>query len=403
MVRRPGRLPAAVAVAAAVAASVTACGGHAGGAQPVGLRVTSTGLADGPVAIDIRGLRAGERVTLHARWAAFGGHPWTSATPLRAGPDGTIRLRGLAAARPLWAMHPVGPAFEHPFFLPPARGPSTAALSVTAGSRTVARATLARRVTPPTIRKRTLTLRRDGVVGILFTPPARRTRRPAAVVFGGSEGGNGGIDAAAMLAAHGYPTLALAYFGAPGLPSQLVNIPLEYFARAVRVLRRAPGVDPARIAVMGGSRGGELALLLAATFPTLIHGAIGLVPSASVYPAPAAELRAWTLHGRALPLETIPVERITGPVLTAGAGDDHVWASRASVERIEHRLDAHRFRFAHRGLVYPDAGHGIAIALPYLPATGSAGGSGGTPRADAAALADLWPHILRFFAGRGEA
>ena len=26
------------------------------------------------------------------------------------------------------------------------------------------------------------------------------------------------IDAAAMLAAHGYPTLALAYFGAPGSP-----------------------------------------------------------------------------------------------------------------------------------------------------------------------------------------
>ena len=53
-------------------------------------------------------------------------------------------------------------------------------------------------------------------------------RRPAAVVFGGSDGGNGMIDAAAMLAARGYPALALACFGAPGLPSQLVNIPLEY-------------------------------------------------------------------------------------------------------------------------------------------------------------------------------
>ena len=82
----------------------------------------------------------------------------------------------------------------------------------------MARATLVRRITPPTIRMRTLTLRHDGVVGVLFTPRAR-TRRPAAVVFGGSEGGNGPIDAAAMLAAHGYPALALAYFGAPGLPS----------------------------------------------------------------------------------------------------------------------------------------------------------------------------------------
>ena len=205
-------------LAVLLAASVAGCGGHARSAEHVALRVTSTGREDGPVAIDIRGLRAGERVTLHARWTAFGGHPWTSATPLRAGAGGTIRLRGLDAARPLWAMRPVGAAFEHPFFLPPARGPSAAAISLTAGGRTVARATLARRITPPPVRVRELTKRRDGLVGVLFTPRVR-TRRPAVLVFGGSEGGNGMIDVAGVLAAHGYPTLALAYFGLPGLPS----------------------------------------------------------------------------------------------------------------------------------------------------------------------------------------
>jgi acetyl esterase/lipase len=112
------------------------------------------------------------------------------------------------------------------------------------------------------------------------------------VVFGGSEGGNFMIDAAGLLAAHGYPTLSLAYFGEPGLPKELVNVPLEYFARAVRVLRRQPGVDPDHIAVMGDSRGGEAALLVASTFPHLIHGAIGLVPSATVYIPPRR--RNWT-------------------------------------------------------------------------------------------------------------
>jgi dienelactone hydrolase len=150
--------------------------------------------------------------------------------------------------------------------------------------------------------------------------------------------------------------------------------------------------------VIGDSRGGEAALLLAATFPRLIHGAIGLVPSDSVYPAPAANLRAWTLHGTAVPLEPIPVERIAGPVLTVGAGDDQVWSSAESVHQIEQRLARHNFRFKHEGLVYPRAGHAIGGALPYLPLSTEESAFGGTPRADTAATADLWPHILSFFA-----
>jgi dienelactone hydrolase len=205
-------------------------------------------------------------------------------------------------------------------------------------------------------------------------------------VFGGSEGGDWMYATAGLLAAHGYPALSLAYFGERGLPRELVRIPLEYFARAVRVLRRVPGVDPRRIAVLGDSRGGEAALLLAATFPHLIHGAIGLVPNSSVYPSPAANLPAWTLHGRPVPVGPIPVERIDGPVLT----------SAAFVRAIQHRLTARHFRFAHAGLVYPRAGHLIGTAVPYLPTSTDQPAYGGTARADAAARADLWRHILRF-------
>jgi dienelactone hydrolase len=120
---------------------------------------------------------------------------------------------------------------------------------------------------------------------------------------------------------------------------------------------------------------------------------------ATVIPAPAANLRAWTLGGKPVPLEPIPVERIDGPVLTAGAGDDHVWGSPVSVHAIEHRLTAHRFRFAHDGVVYPHAGHFLGTAAPYLPTSTEETSGGGTPRADAAARADLWRRILRFFAG----
>jgi dienelactone hydrolase len=248
------------------------------------------------------------------------------------------------------------------------------------------------------VQARRLTARRDGIEGVLFTPRLH-ARRPAAVVFGGSDGANHMIDVAGMLAAHGYATLALAYFGQRGLPTRLVRISLEYFARAVRVLRRTPGVDPARVVVLGTSRGGEAALLLASTFPRPIHGAIALVPSATVYPSPAAQFPAWTLHGRAVPLKPIPVQRISGPVLIAGAGEDQVWPSKPSVDRIERRLTRHHFRYAHESLVYDRAGHIIGEALPYQPAATDESSFGGSAGADAAAKADLWPHILHFFAG----
>jgi dienelactone hydrolase len=376
-------------IALLLALAIAGCGSS----QPVTLRVTApSGLADAPAEVTVRGLD--HRATLHASWRAYGGHEWSSSVPLR---PGTTTLRGVDGMKFLWSMRPAGAAFEHPYFVLPYEGPSSASLRVTEGGKTVAHATLSRRVTPSSVRARALTPRRDGVDGILFTP-ATRARRPAVLLFGGSEGGNSMADAAGLLAAHGYPTLSLTYFGRPGLPKELVNIPLEYFARAVRVLRRSPGVDPRHISVMGASRGGEAALLIASTFPKLIHGAIGLVPSATVYPAPAAELHAWTLHGRAVPLQAIPVERIAGPVLTAGAGDDAVWASRPSVEAIERRLRNHRFRYPHQGLVYEQAGHGIGIPTPYLPGATTQIGIGGTARADAAAKADLWRHILAFLA-----
>jgi hypothetical protein len=44
---------------------------------------------------------------------------------------------------------------------------------------------------------------------------------------------------APLLALHGYATLALAYFGLPGLPRGLVNIPLEYFGKAIAHVRAA--------------------------------------------------------------------------------------------------------------------------------------------------------------------
>ena len=106
----------------------------------------------------------------------------------------------------------------------------------------------------------------------------------------------------AWFASRGYPTLDVAYFDAPGLPAELKDIPLEYFAKALRWLARQPGVDPARIWVMGISYGSEAALLLGVHYPHLVHGVAALVPndlaSCAAY---VCNGPAWTFGGRPVP------------------------------------------------------------------------------------------------------
>ena len=143
----------------------------------------------------------------------------------------------------------------------------------------------------------------DGLTGV-FYGPAAGTPGPAVLVLGGSEGGLGlSSRRAAHLASQGFAALALAYFGAEGLPPTLANIPLEYFQRALAWLARQPEVQPDRIAVLGISRGSEAALQLGATFHGGLRAVVAEVPSHIRWngfdrSAPGA---AWTERGVPLP------------------------------------------------------------------------------------------------------
>jgi hypothetical protein len=117
-----------------------------------------------------------------------------------------------------------------------------------------------------------------GFYGVFWQPPAGQDNHVGIVEFPGS-GGALNLPLGAMLAARGFPTLALAYFGEPGLPQAATSLSLEYFAKALRWLGRQPGVDPSRLWVMGGSTGSEAALLLGVHYPNLVHGVAALSPS----------------------------------------------------------------------------------------------------------------------------
>jgi dienelactone hydrolase len=260
-----------------------------------------------------------------------------------------------------------------------------------------------------------------GFYGQFWAPPPGAPRHAGVLEFGGSEGGLHGQLIGAALASAGYPALDLAYFGEPGLPATLKDVPLEYFARALRWLDRQPAVLKGHTHVLGGSRGSEAALLLGAHYPTLVHGVIASSPSDvsfGSYPRPGSA--AWTFHGRPVPYTSasvlssanvpaddpaaaIPVQDIRGPVLLDCGTDDQIWASCAYALRIENHLTAARFAYPHVLYRYQGAGHWVNGLVPYEPGIvplelAKPINSGDTLLADANAHARLWPRLLAFLA-----
>lgn len=291
----------------------------------------------------------------------------------------------------------------------------------------------------------------DGLVGVFYAPPGK-TKLPVIVTFGGSEGGlSSGEDAAMFWASRGYAVLGLAYFAATGLPDYLTEIPLEYFEKAFAWVDTRPEVDATKLAVMGGSRGGELALLLGASFPR-VRAVVAEVPSGVSWSALAndgSETASWTFHGaklgyipysNAAPAQwttpsgekapadrpvfldalakaspatreaaTFQVEKTNGPILMMGGGDDQLWPSCDLAKIAMDRLVAngHDKRFADDSVCYPDSGH-FSTGLPGVPTamqtaivhpiTGELLALGGTAAGIAKAQRDAFGRIDRFLA-----
>lgn len=133
-----------------------------------------------------------------------------------------------------------------------------------------------------------LKIEQDGFVGKYY-PSASNEQRIAVLVLGGSEGGLPERLAEPVVDA-GYPTLALAYFNADGLPRELEKIPLEYFTQAKSWLKSQSNVKPDELIIVGWSKGAELALLLASKDDQITR-VVAIAPSSVVW---AGILKDWT-------------------------------------------------------------------------------------------------------------
>jgi dienelactone hydrolase len=373
-------------------------------------------LADQPVHLKVSGLTPGEKVTVSSMAVDYEHRRWRGHAIFRADSRGMVSLD---QARPIsgtyrstdgmglfWSINPATGDPEQARFFPAYSAPTyQVQITVSAHGHTLAARTLTRQWSGNGVSRRHLSIASDKIFGDLFLPAPGSPRHPAVLVFGGSEGGNGGVGDAALLASHGYPALALAYFGEPGLPATLRDVPLDYFARAARLLAAQPGVDPDHLVVRGYSRGTEAALLLGQRYPDLIHGVIVYAPSAMAnegYPNGGA---AWTDHGRPIPQGTIPLDHINGPVLAIAGTKDGIWDSVTAAGQIMRELDQAHDRYPHQALIYPGAGHGVGT-FPYLaagtenvyPITRIVRSAGGSRPANAAAKEKGWPRVLAFLA-----
>lgn len=378
-------------------------------------------LADAVTHVKVSGLGGGDRVEVVAEATDQAGKDWRASASYKADDHGVVDLdqaapvsgsyAGVDGMGLFWAMDPPDGDPQQQRYLPEVKGGGpreVVRISVRDGDKTLATATQTRRWVSDGVTDRVLTPAKDKVVGRMFLPKPDGKRHPAVFLLGGSEGGMSQAATAALLASHGFPAMTVAYFGAPGLPKTLQDIPLEYFVTAAKLLAAQPAVDPAHVIAFGPSRGAEASLLLAQNFPTLFHGAILFAPTSKVAPGfPNYLEESWTLDHKPLTTdELIPVDHVSGPVLTVAGTADGIWQSAPAAQLIDTELTAAHNGYPHQALVYPGAGHNVGT-FPYLPQgtqvyeplADRTAYLGGDRPTNAAAQANAWPQVLALLQG----
>ena len=412
-------------------------------------------LPDGPFRLDetiyiqLNDLDPGQTVTLRGSSVDASGNAFQSFATFEANDMGTIDLttmaplggsyEGIDPMGLFWSMDVASPNTGRQNFDLGGMASVEVRLEAFSGGDLLAHRVVRRLVRSSEVRVEELAA--GNLVGELYRPMLPG-RLPAVIVIGGSEGGTGGSQLIAeMLAARGYIALSLSYFSHEGVanhPQDLAEIPLEYFLEAINWLRDQESVDEMRVAMIGGSKGAEAALLVASLTDRL-NRVIAIAPSSVVWQAPfsAVATSSWSYEGIPLPYvryrrdpsynppagypnrlvhhyrysmeidrenvaAQIAIERLTADVLLVSGQDDLVWESHAASQAIMSRLDQAGSTVLRRNASYAGAGHSFVFG--HLPTTWTPGmhnqwPNGGTPRANAIAAREGWQEMLDFLSG----
>lgn len=218
---------------------------------------------------------------------------------------------------------------------------------------------------------------------------------PLLVYLGGSEGGmsmasSDRIQERQQYLDAGFAVLVIGYFGLPDTPAGLDRIELTSITQAIQNALSSEMIDSNKLAVMGVSKGAELALVLASRLEA-ISTVISVVGSDAVFGSTEwySTGSSWVWQDQALPFvpfsfpsalafmqgkyrqgfelamqheflyqqAKIPVELMHADVLFISGTADQVWPSSEMADRMMHRLERHQYKFQSQHIKVTDAGH----------------------------------------------
>lgn len=225
------------------------------------------------------------------------------------------------------------------------------------------------------------TLKTANIESVLYLGKGKN--QPLIVGLGGSEGGNAWTSdywkkTRDQFLAKGYAFLAIGYFGAKGTPDTLQKIAIEDVHNAIKTAAKNRKINKKKIAIVGGSRGADLALLVGSHY-TDIKCVIGIVASHVTFPGNTNHFStsSWTFQNKELPFvpvneaavpflmngdlrgtfeamltdsiaeshALIQVENIRGPILLVSATKDEICPSTPMSEKMMERLKSKHFKY----------------------------------------------------------
>lgn len=226
-----------------------------------------------------------------------------------------------------------------------------------------------------------ITLHTPNVESVLYL--GNNQNQPLIVGLGGSEGGNAWASdywkkTRDQFIEKGYAFLAVGYFGCKGTPDTLNKIAIEDVYNAIKIASNNKQVNKNKIAIIGGSRGADLALLIASYY-TDINCVVSIVGSNAVFPGHTNHFSTscWTYKNEELPFvpvndEAVPflmkrdlrgtfeamlkdtasvekasikVEQIKGTLLFLSATKDEICPSTLMAEMMTVRLKDKKFKY----------------------------------------------------------